>query len=232
MSMTAPDTRAEIAGRASPARTRRGALQRLAAIVAVSAIEGCTSIITRPAPVRRTFLLDPPLPPAAGQGPKAGVLRIGAINVAAPFRGKQFVYRTSDLGFESDFYDEWFVPPGTMLADAVAKGLAAARVFERVVAAGTAGHAGDFVLDGFVSALFGDTRAGARASANLTVSFYLTAIDVPGSAPVWTREYAQRSDVVGAGPDALAQGLNSALGAVLRGLARDLAAADLPKPAP
>jgi cholesterol transport system auxiliary component len=192
-------------------------------------LDGCTSFVSRPAPVKRTFLLDPPLPPANAAPPKPLVLRVGAINVAAPFRGKTFVYRRSDLGYEADYYDEFFVPPATMLADATAKGLAAARVFERVVPAGAAGNEGDYLLDGFVSALYGDARQEGRGSAELGVTFYLTPMATLGSAPVWTHEYAQHVALAASTPDALAQALNAALGAVLRDLARDLTAVDLPK---
>lgn len=223
----ATGTAAELAGLAM--LPRRHALTLLLGAAGGMILAGCSSLVSRPALVKRTFLLDPPLPPAVGTPAKPSVLRVGAINVAAPFRGKAFVYRRSDLGYEADYYDEFFVPPATMLADATAKALAAARIFERVVPAGAAGNEGDYLLDGFASALYGDARQEGHAAAELAITFYLTPMDTLGSAPVWTHEYARRVDVAGATPDALAQSLNAALGAVLRDLARDLAAADLPK---
>ncbi len=102
--------------------SRRRMLSLLAGAGGAVLVGGCTSLVSRPAPVKRTFLLDPPLPPANAAPPKPLVLRVGAINVAAPFRGKTFVYRRSDLGYEADYYDEFFVPPATMLADATAQG--------------------------------------------------------------------------------------------------------------
>ncbi len=207
---------------------RRRVLQRLATVAAATLVAGCSSLVSRPAPVKRTFLLDPPLPQPIGGAPKPLVLRMGTINVAAPFRGKQFVYRQSELGYASDYYDEWFVPPGTMLADAVAKGLAAARVFERVVPSGAAGNEGDYLLDGFVSGFYGDAREG-RVAAELDVTFYLTAVAELSTSPVWTHTYAQRATMGTTSSDALAQALNVALGAVLRDLSRDLAATALGK---
>ncbi|MEO5785633.1 MAG: ABC-type transport auxiliary lipoprotein family protein [Casimicrobiaceae bacterium] len=204
---------------------RRQVLRAFAAAVTIAVLPSCTSLVSRPTPVKRTFLLDPPLPQPIGGKPKLQVLRIGSINVAAPFRAKQFVYRKSELGYESDYYDEWFVPPGTMLADGIAKGLASARVFQRVVPSGAAGNEGDYLLDGFVSAFYGDIRQ--TPTAELTMSFYLTAMDSLGSAPAWTREYTQRVPMSASTPEALAQAHNAALGALLRELARDLDAADL-----
>ena len=192
-------------------------------------LTGCGSLVSRPAPVKHTFLLDPPLPPAAAGVQKTAVLRVGAINVAAPFRGKSFVYRQSALGYENDYYNEFFVPPATMLADATAKSLAAAKVFQRVVPAGAAGNEGDFLLDGFVSALYGDARQAGRTMAEVTVTFYLTPMATLGGNPVWTHEYTQRAPLAAATPEALAEAMNAAVGAVLRDLASDLANADLPK---
>lgn len=207
---------------------RRDVLKMVSGVSALAAIGGCTSIVSRPSPVKATFLLDPPLPPALPSPAKSSALRVGAINVAAPFRGKNFVFRRSDLGYESDYYDEFFVPPSIMLADATAKALASANVFKRVVPAGAAGNEGDYLLEGFVSELYGDARTSTRSMAVLTVTFYLTSMSTLGSAPVWTHEYRQQVELSGSTSQALADGLNRALGSVLAELARDLASAALP----
>ncbi|HZQ63308.1 MAG TPA: ABC-type transport auxiliary lipoprotein family protein [Casimicrobiaceae bacterium] len=208
---------------------RRDLLLTMLAASAGVLASACTSLVSRPAPVKAMFLLDPPLPQAAATPSKAAVLRIGTINVAAPFRGKNLVFRRSDLSYEADYYDEFFVPPSMMLADAIAKGLAAANVFQRVVPAGAAGNEGDYLLDGFVSELYGDARS-AGAAAVLAITFYLTPMANVGGAPAWTHAYSQREDVGAPTAQALADGLNRALGTILRDLARDLAAATLPTP--
>jgi cholesterol transport system auxiliary component len=200
----------------------------LAVVLALCGVlGGCSNVISRPAPVKGMFLLDPPLPQPAGGTPKAAVLRVGAINVAAPFRGKSFVYRRSDLGYDADYYDEWFVPPNTMLADALARSLAAARVFERVVPAGAAGNEGDYLLDGFVSAMYADARTRGQLAAELAVTFYLTPMNELGGAPVWTHEYRERAPLSADTPEAYPQALNTALAATIQSLARDVAAAPL-----
>ncbi|MDQ6618887.1 MAG: PqiC family protein [Pseudomonadota bacterium] len=206
---------------------RRKLLLMALALPAVLATPACTSLVSRPAPVKEMFLLDPPLPEKGGAPAKPAVLRIGTVNVAAPYRAKNFVYRRSDLGYEADYYHEFFVPPALMLADAMAKGLAAAGIFERVVPAGVAGNEGDFLLDAFVAELYGDGRAQTRGAAVLRVTFYLSALSAPGAAPVWTREYSQRAEFDGTGAQGLAQGLSRALGQVLSDLARDLAREEL-----
>src|SRR5512140_1946039 len=99
----------------------------LAALAVAALVAGC-SAITREAPVRQTFLLEPKLPPALAQS-QAGALRVGVVNVAAPYRGKTFVYRMGELRFETDFYVEFLVPPASMLTELTARALMSAKSF-------------------------------------------------------------------------------------------------------
>ena len=204
------------------------ALAAVAILIVAATLAACA--LSRPSPVKRTFLLEPTLPTAASATPKPLAVRVGVVNVAAPFRGKTFVFRETDLRYESDYYDEFFIAPAIMFSDATAKGLAASNVFRRVVPFGAASDEGNYVLDGFVSELYADTRDAAAPVAVITVTYYLTPSNVIASGVAWSREYRQRTKVSGTGPDAVARGWNAALTAILADLAKDLAAAELPTP--
>lgn len=197
-----------------------------ALVAAVLAGGGCS--LTRPAPVKRTFLLEPPMPVAAAV-PKPGTLRVGTFNVGEAYRDRSFVYRTSDLKFESDFYHEFFVAPGPMIAAATVRALAAARVFANVMPAGPAPQEGDYVLEAFVSDLYADARVVGKADAEIAITFYLSKLSFPTTV-VWTRSYRQRVPLATNTPDALAAAWNTGLAAILADLARDLAAVDLKRP--
>jgi len=197
-----------------------------AAAFAIVAVTLAACSLSRPSPVKRTFLLEPAPPAAVAATPKPVSLRIGVVNVAAPFRGKTFVFRETDLRFESDYYDEFFTAPSIMFSDATAKALAASNIFRRVVPYGGVPDEGDYVLEGFVSELYVDSRDSAAPAAVITVTYYLTPAAF-GSAVVWSREYRQRAKVSGEGPDAVARGWNVALTAILADLAKDLAAVEL-----
>jgi len=194
-------------------------LAGLLAAIALAVVAGCS--LTRPSPVKNTFLLDPPSPPAVAT-PKPATLRVGTFNVSAAYRDRAFTYRTGDVKFESDFYNEFFVAPGAMIGQATARALAASNVFARVVPAGTAPEEGDFVLEGFVADLYADTRE-RPAAAVVGINFYLTRTTFP-STVVWSRDYRERVPLSASTPEALANGWNEALGIVLRKLAQDLAA--------
>ena len=193
----------------------------------VALLAGC-SALTRQAPVRETFLLDPPAP-AVIEKPQAGTLRVGTINVAAPFRGKSFVYRVGELRFETDYYVEFLVPPAAMLAEQTARALDHAKAFARVAGPGTSAEA-SWVLDAFVSALYADRRDAGKPAAELDIEYFLTPEAENVQTPLWHHAYRQRVAMRDASAAAYAEALNKAFGDVLAELARDLAGATLPKP--
>jgi len=192
----------------------------------VAMLAGC-SALQRESLVRQTFLLDPPLPAPVASAQQA-TLRVGRVDVAAPFRGKTFVYRTADLRYESDFYVEFLVPPATMLAEQTARALVHARPFAAVAGPGN-GTDAQWVLDGFATAIYADYRDRTKPAAELDITYYLTATANAEQTPRWTREYRQRVAMREATPQAYAEALNQAFGMILVDLARDLAAANLPQ---
>lgn len=180
-------------------------------------IAGCS--LSREAPVKNTYLLDPRLP-AALAAARPATVRIGNVNVASPYRDRAFVYRTGDLQYESDFYHEFFIAPASMIAQSTVKALEASRLFARVVPSGSAPEEGDFVLEAFVSDLYADAR-GKPAQAVVGVSFYLTRTTYPASV-VWSKSYVERTPLGASTPDALAVAWNESLGRVYAQLVRDL----------
>ncbi len=203
-----------------PIRARR-ALVLVAAVV----LAGCA--VTRPAPVKGTFLLDPAAPPAVAKS-QASSMRVGTVNVAAPFRGKNFVSREGELRYETDFYNEFLVPPATMIGEITSRGLERAKAFTLVAPNNSATHT-DWLLDGFVSSLFVDAREPAKMYAEVAVSYYLFRADSGTGMPVWTHDYRQRVPLAATTSQAYAAALNTAFAQILADLSRDLAAADLPK---
>jgi len=133
------------------------------------------------------------------------------------------------LRFDADYYVEFLVPPATMLTELTARALDHAKPFARVAGPGAAADA-EWVLDGFASAIYADTREPARPAAELDITYYLTPTAGSQETPVWTREYRQRVAMRDASPNAYAESLNKAFGEILADLARDLGSAQLPKP--
>ena len=145
----------------------------VAALAAAALAGGCS--LTRPAPIKQAYLIDPAAPPVAATAQPA-TLRVGTINVAVPFRGRALIFRETDLRYEADFYSEFLVAPGAMLGEGTARALDRARVFARVVPPG-APPDGEFVLDGFADALYLDVRDAGKATAEVGVTYYLSRAD-------------------------------------------------------
>lgn len=189
-------------------------------------LAGCSSL-TRDALVRQTFLLETPMPPVVAH-PHPGTLRMGTVNVAAPFRGKTFVHRVSDLRFETDYYVEFLVAPVTMLTEETGRALNHAKPFVRVAGGGSTLDAA-WTLDGFASALYADMREPGKPVAELDIAYYLTPTAEYEQTPVWNHQYHQRVPMRDASAAAYAEALNKAFAAIVAELARDLASAQLPK---
>jgi cholesterol transport system auxiliary component len=206
----------------------RPLLRRAAVVLALGTfafVAGCG--FTRQSPVKETYLLDPAVPSPVAKA-QTGSLRVGAVNVAAPFRARNFVVRDTELQYESDFYHEFIVPPALMFTDATARSLVAAKVFVNVSRPGVTASA-DWVLDGFVSALYADTRDAKQPAAVIEVTYYLSRDDGGVSSPVWSQAYRKQIAVASSSTSVYVSALNTALSEILADLARDLAAASLPK---
>jgi ABC-type uncharacterized transport system auxiliary subunit len=201
---------------------------RLAAAALLALALAACNPLTRPAPVRQTYLLEPALPAAVARS-RPETLRVTRVDVAAPFRGREFVYRVDALRYETDFYDQFLVAPGAMFTEQTARAIDAARVFARVLPQASGADA-DASLQGFVSAMFADARDGQPVAAQLSITYYLSR-DASGTTPVWSRDYHRRVELGERTPGAYAAALNRAFADILAELVRDLAALPLAPPA-
>ena len=198
----------------------RNVVRTVALVSIVTALTGGCSFV-RPSPVKQAFLLDPALP-AAVATTHAGTARVGIVTVAAPFRGKPFVFREAELKFESDFYAEFLVQPSSIVGDATVRALTNANVFAAVSPPGIAAEA-DWIVDCFVEALYGDTRNAPASIAVLEMTYYLTRANAVSGAPVWSKKYARRVIVKVNTADAYIAAQNVAFGEILAELIGDLA---------
>jgi cholesterol transport system auxiliary component len=211
--------------RAAPSAGARASRSSLAALLCV-VLASCS--LTRSPPVKETYLLEPAMPAAVARTQPLSV-RVAGVNVAAPFRGRQFIYRVNALRYETDYYSEFLVAPGAMLTEQTVRALEAARVFSRVVPPGSGADA-DVELEGFASALHADAKeVGTPSSAELAITYYATSHAAGATTPGWSKEYRRQVPLAQQTPAGYAAALNGAFGDILAELTRDLAAADFGK---
>jgi cholesterol transport system auxiliary component len=173
-------------------------------------------------PEKRSFVLDVGAPPQETPANGAIVLKINKLRVSPLFAGRAMVYRVADLQYESDFYDEWFVAPGTLVTQQVHQWLSRSAGFETVVV-GTNHVEPTHLLEGTVTEFYGDFRAAPRAVLGLELHL----LDAIHERQFFRRTYHQDVPLSDQSSDALARGLTEALRAVLVDVARDIAAVEL-----
>ena len=139
--------------------SRRWALF-LVVILGSAIVAGC---FTKKYPVKRRYVFEihrTGEPSTAA----AGVLRVGRIRVSSLFERKSFVYQTSEGKLEDDFYNEFFISPGSMLTEEVRQWVATSGLFPHVADLSGSGEP-TYFLGGRITALYGDYS---KASAPIT----------------------------------------------------------------
>jgi cholesterol transport system auxiliary component len=189
-------------------------------ILITLALAGCA--IGKPVPQPKTYLVEPPPPrDTPAMTPRAESLRIGSVRVAAAYAGNALIYRTADVQFVPDPYNQFITEPGAMLADQIASWLDRAGPF-RTVSHPESALPTYYVLDATVTQLYGDFRAGTAPAAVLALQF--TLLDQSAARPkvLLARVIERRIDVPEATPEALVRGYGAALGSILEELRADL----------
>lgn len=205
-------------------KSRRCFVIGAGAAAAAALVGGCS--IVRTAPVKATFLLEPVMPPPVAQ-PQPGVVRMGTVNVAAPYRGRSFVTREAELKYDSDYYYEFLAAPGNIIGDATARALGAARVFGTVLPLAVPTES-DWLIEGFVGSIYGDARISVQPVAVLQITYYLSKASAGSGVPFWTKGYERRVAFESGSVSRYVAALNTALGEILAELCKDLAALTLP----
>lgn len=201
-------------------RLLRGAL--LSILVAASA--GCS--VTRPSLERHTFGLhaERPAQAAPANNPTSfpATLKVGRIGLQPPYGGSSFVYRLGDLRYEVDAYSGFVASPGDLLGQQIAQWLSRSGLFA-AVREPESSFTGDYVLEGLVTALYGDVRDLQSPHAVVSLQLYMRRAGAERGI-VFERAYSQHVAIKDASPEALAQGYGVALGRILDQLERDLGA--------
>jgi cholesterol transport system auxiliary component len=170
---------------------------------------------------KRSFVLDISSEQREPAPDAAMVLKINKFRVSPLFAGRAMVYRTADLQYESDFYDEWFVAPGVLVTQQLQNWLAKSGRF-RFVLMGTNHIEPTHLLEGTVTELYGDFRSAGSPKAVFGLELHV--LDGLNERQVLFRQtYHKDVPLADRSPDALAAGLSQAMRLVLVEFERQLA---------
>src|SRR5438093_1982366 len=196
-----------------------------ASLLLLLTLFGCVNI-ERSYPDKHYFTLeisgdeDPPTQTGSG------VLEVSGLGVSRRYEGQSFVYRISDAGYESDFYNQFLIAPASLISEEVRHGLTRATIFEHVINSSSELQP-TYRLEGTVNALYGDFRSNSPASAVIEIEFFLSKPSSAGTEIIMGQRYSKSVLVSGRSPEALVKGWDEALSAAVGSLVADLQSASL-----
>ena len=174
-------------------------------------------------PDKRYFVLEASANPSLANPAGNETLEVSNIRISPRYADRSFVYRTSEAGYESDFYNQFLVSPSSLITEEVRKALTGSQIFKYVISP-TNQLQPSYVLEGTVNALYGDFRNTNSPRAVLEMEFFLTS-EIPGNPGIlMQRRYAKSLPLTGRTPEALIKGWNQALEEILSSLVVDLKA--------
>ena len=183
---------------------------------------GCVSL-ERNYPEKRYFVLEvsESVIPANPAGDR--ILSVSNLRVSPRYADRSFVYRISEAGYETDFYNQFLTATDVMIGEEVRRGLGASRVFKYVVGPSNQLQP-NYVLEGSVNAVYGDFRNLNAPAALLEIEFFLHNEDVANPGIVMQKRYVKSVPLSERSPEALVKGWNAALNEILAALIADLKA--------
>jgi cholesterol transport system auxiliary component len=188
----------------------------------------CSSCVSleRSYPERHYFVIE--VSHSADNSDPAGerILSVANLRISPRYADRSFVYRASDTGYESDFYNQFLSSPDTMISEEVRKGLAASRQFKYVVGPADQQQP-NYVLEGSVNALYGDFRNVNQPAAVLEIEFFLYNENSPNPGIVTQKRYLKSVPLSERSPQALVKGWDQALQEIVAMLVADLKAVNL-----
>lgn len=182
--------------------------------------------LERDAPERHYFVIE--VSRSADQTAPTGdqVLMVANLRISPRYADRSFVYRSSDAGYESDYYNQFLASPDVMISEELRKGLAASSQFKFVVGPANALQP-NYTLEGSINSLYGDFRNAAQPAAVLEMDFFLYRENPNNQGVVMQKRYVKSVPLNGKSPEALVKGWDQALQEIIASLAADLKAAKM-----
>ena len=194
----------------------------VAAALLITVSNGCVSL-ERSYPDKRFYVLDVRPPAATGEANRDEILQVSPLRISPRYQDRSFVYRISENGFETDFYNQFIAPPAGLISEEIRKGLISARIFKYVISASNS-QAPSYVLEGTVNGIYGDFKNSHAPAAVIDLEFFLTS-DLPAKPGIlMQKRYVQSVPVSGRSPEALVKSWDRALEQILTALTADIGA--------
>ena len=143
------------------------------------------------------------------------ILNVQNFSIDIAFSSKSLVYRKGQSEYETDFYNQFLINPDDMITEKTRSWLSESGLFKWVLDPGSYTDA-THVLEGNITALYGDFRDDSSPKASMKIRVFL--VKLPEKAVVFTNTYESLSEF----KDSTAESLIEAFGLCLTNILSDL----------
>jgi cholesterol transport system auxiliary component len=186
-------------------------------------LAGCGGL-SKSYPERNYYMFE--VPPVTNKlAPvKGAMVEVYRFNVSPGSEGKEFIYRTGDVSYESDFYNQFFRPPGAMLTELTIRWLGDAGLFTDVMGS-VSQTSPNYYIEANVVQLYGDYRSSPKAV--MQIQFILLKFTTDSNYNdnteiVFGKTYTSEIPIASKTPYDLMIGWNTALGDILNSFLTDM----------
>jgi len=149
-------------------------------------------------------------------------LQVARFRISPKFKEKGFTYYKGDLLYEVDYYHEFHISPAAMITTEVRDWFSNSGRF-KYVTDGSEPNQAFYVLEGLITALFGDFSLQTKGMAVLEIEFTLAQVESGQSRFVLQKRYRETVPLKKTSAEALVWGWNKALRHILTAFEGDLA---------
>jgi len=126
---------------------------------------------------RRFFMLEAIRRGETTPPETAHLVTVKRFGMSERFADRELVYRTGEVTYEPDYYNQFLAPASTMVAEQTHRWLGDAGLFAAVIGTGS-DVLPTHVIEGNVTQLYGDVRDAETGTARMAVEFFV--LDVAG----------------------------------------------------
>jgi cholesterol transport system auxiliary component len=188
-------------------------------LLALFGLSGCLS--KQDYPVRNHYILPSSMAShSASKNLKASCqIEVVPVKMNPSFSGQEFVYRTGDNTYFSDYYNLFFSPPSGQLLQSISQNLK----IKNTPCLITSNHPlslNHYTLHASLLSLYGDFRSTSKAV--IKINFKLYYLSANGSTLLFDKTYKQKRPIKNNSPDYLINGYQSGLLSIFTSLGNDL----------
>ncbi|MHC4123202.1 MAG: ABC-type transport auxiliary lipoprotein family protein [Planctomycetota bacterium] len=164
---------------------------------------------------QRNFVLETSRNSPRQKTSKEVIIDVKNFSIGTTFNTKSFVYRKGQSEYETDFYNQFLIKPDDMITEKTRGWLSESGLFKLVLEPGSYTEA-THVLEGNITALYGDFSEESSPKATAKIRFFL--VKLSDKSVVFTNTYEAVSEL----KDRTAESLIEAFGVCLTNILSDL----------